>query len=237
MLYRTKTREHETLHDEKFYHLRAVDIFQDLTDAEVKEVSDMTRMCMYPSNHIFYMPDDPGEVVFILKHGRVQLYRVSPDGRKLVFATLQAGAIFGHMGMIGQRMHNTFAEAVGDCKICIMSRADLEELLLAKPVVALRILDAVGNRLIEAEQRFEDIAFRRMPARIARLILQLIEENGTNNTLKGYTHQQLADMLGTYRETTTQILNDFKQRGWITLGRKSIQVLNFVALEELTEDY
>ena len=142
----TKTRRHKDdtdIYDEKFYHLREVDIFQDLTDAEVNELSNMTRMCMYPSNHIFYMPDDPGEVLFILKQGRVQLYRVSPDGRKLVFATLTAGAIFGHMGMIGQRMHNTFAEAVGSCKICIMGRSDLEELLLAKPVVALRILDSV----------------------------------------------------------------------------------------------
>lgn len=222
--------------DEKFYHLREVDIFQDLSDQEVKEIGEMTRMCLYPSSHLFYMPDDPGEVLFILKQGRVQLYRISPDGRKLVFATLQAGAIFGHMGMIGQRMHNTFAEAVGDVKICIMNRADLEELLLAKPIVALRILESVGNRLVEAEQRFEDIAFRRMPARIARLLLQLVEEQGTDGVLKGYTHQQLADMLGTYRETITQTLNEFKQQGLIQLGRKKIEILDIKALTDITED-
>lgn len=230
------TKNHGTTPDEKYHYLREVDIFQDLTHQELIEVSDMTRMCLYPTNHIFYMPDDPGEVLFILKQGRVQLYRISPDGRKLVFATLQPGAIFGHMGMIGQRLHNTFAEAVGECKICIMSRSDLEDLLLAKPVVALRILDAVGNRLIEAEQRFEDIAFRRMPARIARLILQLVEEHGDGRVLKGYTHQHLADMLGTYRETTTQILNDLKQRGMIRLGRKTIEVLDYSKLSELGEE-
>lgn len=222
--------------DEKFYYLREVDIFQDLTDAEVEEISEMTRMCFYKTNHIFYMPDDPGEVLFILKKGRVQLYRLSPDGRKLVFATLQQGAIFGHMGMMGQRLHNTFAEAVGDCKICIMSRNDLEELLMAKPVVALRIMEHMGNRLISAEERFEDIAFRRMPARIARLLLKLLDEHGTGDTLKGYTHQQLADMLGTYRETTTQILNDFKQQGFIKLGRKSITILDYDGLTDIAEE-
>jgi len=232
----SQTQRHSRFQDEKFYYLREVDIFQDLTDGEVEEISRMTRMCLYSDNHIFYMPDDPGEVLFIIKQGRVQLYRISPDGRKLVFATLQAGAIFGHMGMIGQRMHNTFAEAVGACKICIMGRADLEELLLAKPVVALRILEYMGNRLMEAEQRFEDSAFRRMPARIARLILQLTAEHGDGRTLKGYTHQQLADMLGTYRETTTQILNDFKQQGLIRLGRKSIEILDADRLTDIADE-
>jgi CRP/FNR family cyclic AMP-dependent transcriptional regulator len=233
----SKTQRRVTFRDDKFDYLREVDIFQDLTDAEVEEIGEMTRMCFYSSNHIFYMPDDPGEILFILKQGRVQLYRISPDGRKLVLAILQPGAIFGHMGMIGQRMHNTFAEAVGECKICIMNRQNVEELLLAKPVVALRILDAIGGRLAEAEQRFEDIAFRRMPARIARLLLQLLEEQGKGGAvLKGYTHQHLADMLGTYRETTTQTLNEFKQQGIIQLGRKSIEVLDFERLELIAED-
>ncbi len=231
-----KTQPRTRVQDEKFHYLREVDIFQDLTDAEVKEISQMTRMCLYSNNHIFYMPDDPGEVLFILKKGRVQLYRISPDGRKLVVATLQAGAIFGHMGMIGQRMHNTFAEAVGECKICIMNRNAVEELFLAKPVVALRVLEHVGNRLIDVEQRFEDIAFRRMPARIARLLLQLLNEHDSKRTLKGYTHQDLADMLGTYRETTTQILNELKQQGLIELGRKSIEILDYDGLVDIAHD-
>lgn len=235
-MFSMKSQQRTRVQDEKFHYLREVDIFQDLTDGEVGEISHMTRMCIYAANHIFYMPDDPGEVLFIIKKGRVQLYRISPDGRKLVTATLQAGAIFGHMGMIGQRMYNTFAESVGECKICIMNRADVEELLLAKPVVALRVLNHVGNRLIDVEQRFEDIAFRRMPARIARLLLHLLQEHDTETLLQGYTHQQLADMLGTYRETTTQILNELKQQGLIQLGRKSIEILDYDGLTEIAQE-
>jgi CRP/FNR family transcriptional regulator, cyclic AMP receptor protein len=232
----SNTRQRQGVGEEKLFYMRQVDIFQDLSDTEVEAISEMTRMCMYASNHIFYMPDDPGEILFILKKGRVQLYRISPDGRKLVFATLQPGAIFGHMGMIGQRLHNTFAESVGEVKICIMNRQDLEELLLAKPVVALRMLESVGSRLAEAESRFEDIAFRRMPARIARLILQLLDEHSETHVLKGFTHQQLADMLGTYRETTTQTLNDLKQQGIIRLGRKIIEVLDLEQLEMIAQN-
>ncbi|MEL6269341.1 MAG: Crp/Fnr family transcriptional regulator [Chloroflexota bacterium] len=232
----TRIKHRVSPREEKYDYLREVDIFQDLTNREIEEISEMTRMCLYSSNHIFYMPDDPGEVLFIIKQGRVQLYRISPDGRKLVFATLNQGAIFGHMGMIGQRMHNTFAESVGNCKICIMNRQDVEELLMAKPIIALRFLENVGNRLVDAEQRFEDIAFRRMPSRIARLILQLTEEQGDGATLKGYTHQQIADMLGTYRETTTQILNDFKNQGLIRLGRKTIEIVDYDGLVDVAAD-
>ena len=132
----SNARQRHGVREEKFFYMREVDIFQDLSDAEVEAISEMTRMCMYSTNHIIYMQDDNGENLFILKKGRVQLYRISPDGRKLVFATLQPGAIFGHMGMIGQRLHNTFAESVGEVKLCIMNRPDIEELLLAKPVVA-----------------------------------------------------------------------------------------------------
>lgn len=228
-------KTYTTTNQEKLEYLKSVDIFQDLTEAEIHELDQLTKMCMYSSGHLFYMPEDPGEILFILKKGRVQLYRVSPDGRKLVLATLMPGTIFGHMAMIGQRMHNTFAEAVDECRICIMSRADLEELVMYKPQVALRLLDAVGQRLVEVEQRFEDIAFRRMPARLSRLLLQLSEEHDSH-ILKGYTHQMLADTLGTYRETTTQTLNDFKGQGVIALGRKTIEILDPGALEGIAAD-
>ncbi len=219
--------------EDKLVFLREVDIFQDLTENEVQATSDMTKMCTYKGGHIFYMPNDPGEVLFILKRGRVQLYRVSPDGRKLVFATVQPGTIFGQMALVGQRMHNTFAEAVDDCLICIMGREEVEELIMFRPQVALRLLGALGERLVNVEQRLEDAAFQRMPVRLARLLLQLNEEQGNLGSVKGYTHQYLADMLGTYRETATQTLNEFKQQGIIELGRKSITISDVDGLEQI----
>ncbi len=70
-------------------------------------------------------------------------------------------------------MHNTFAEAVDDCLICVMSRTDLERLILNKPQVALRILEITGKRLREAEERLENMAFKGIPARLASLLLRL----------------------------------------------------------------
>ena len=110
-----------------------------------------------------------------------------------------------------------------------MSRYDVERLILRKPTVALRIMDVMAGRLIEAESRLEDMAFKGIPARLAALLLRLRGEQG--NEIHGYSHQDLAEAIGTYRETTTQILNKFKTEGLIEIGRKRIEVRNPEALE------
>lgn len=219
----------------KTAYLESVDIFRDLSAGEVESIGNQTTLMSYQAGHLFYLPDDPGEALFILKKGRVQLYRISPDGRKFVVATLQPGAIFGQMALMGQRMHNTFAEALDDCVICVWSRADVERVILAKPSVALRLLEALGERLFRAEERLEEMTFKRIPARIAGLLIELDHEQGDTGVLRGYTHQSLADMLGTYRETVTQTLNEFKQADLIRIGRKTIEIVDESRLKQEAE--
>ena len=219
---------------EKFGYLQMVDVFQDLTEAEIEEIDRATTMSACRKGKIFYMPEDTTEVLFLLKQGRVQLYRISPDGKKLVIATIGPGSIFGEMALIGQGMHNTFAESIEECVLCVMSRDDVEQLLMSKPMVALRIFEVMGRRLREAETRLEEIATKGIPARLASLLLQLAEEKGSD-MIVGLTHQDLGEQIGTYRETTTQTLNSFKTQGLIDIGRKRITVLDREALELVAE--
>ncbi len=173
-------------------------------------------------------------MLFILKEGRVQLYRISPEGKKLVIATLGPHTLFGEMALLGTKMHNTFAEAVEDCLICVMSRTDLERLILNRPQVALRILDITGKRLREVEERLENMAFKGIPARLASLLLRLSADQ-QSETITGLTHQDLAESVGTYRETATQVLNDLKGQGLIEIGRKRITILDMDGLTEVAE--
>ena len=184
---------------------------------------------------IFYMPEDSGEVLFLLKKGRVQLYRIAPNGKKLVMATLGPGAIFGEMSLVGQGMHNTFAESMDECVLCVMSRSDVERLVQEKPEVAFRFVEALGKRLTQLEARLEDIAFKSIPARLASLLLKLNEEQGGRQTVNGYTHQDLSEMLGTYRETITQTLNDLKADGLVSIARKQVVLLNMPRLRTLAD--
>lgn len=219
---------------EKMRYLSELTVFQDLTAREMEDLNRITTMSTVQKGRVFYRPEEPGEVLFILKEGRVQLYRISPEGKKLVITTLGEHTLFGEMALLGTKMHNTFAEAVEDCLICVMSRTDLERMILSRPQVALRILEITGKRLREAEERLESMAFKEIPARLASLLLRLSSEQESDE-VTGMTHQDLAESVGTYRETATQVLNDLKSQGLIEIGRKRIQLLDKEALFELAE--
>lgn len=218
--------------DEKLGYLSDVDLFRDLSDRDMTELDRMTTITTVPRGRVFYQPEDVGEVLFLVKQGQVQLYRISPEGKKLVIATLGPGTLFGEMALLGQQMHNAFAEALDDCLILVMSRADLERLILNKPVVGLRMLEITGRRLNDAEARLEDMAFKGIPARLASLLLRLSNERSSPD-ITGLTHQDLAETIGTYRETATQVLNDMKSQGLIEIGRKRITIKDADRLAEV----
>jgi CRP/FNR family cyclic AMP-dependent transcriptional regulator len=219
----------------KLRYLSSIQVFRDLNDVELARMDRQLTMSTCPAGKIFYMPEDTGEVLFLLKKGRVNLYRIAPNGKKLVVATLGPGTIFGEMSLVGQGMHNTFAEAIDDCVLCVMSRSDVERLIRDKPDVAFRFVEALGTRLNQLEARLEEIAFKSIPARLATLLLQLADDQANGDRVAGYTHQDLSEILGTYRETVTQTLNEFKAEGYVEIGRKRIQIKDRGNLEQLAE--
>ena len=223
------------MNETKLQALSEIEIFQDLTQQEMENMDRTTTMSTCEAGRVFYGPDETTEVLFLLKKGRVQLYRLSPEGKKLVVTTLEPGVIFGEMSIIGQGMHNTFAESIEECTLCVMRPHDVEHLLTTKPKVAFRIMEVIARRLKDAEARLEELAFKSIPSRLASLLLKLATNNPDPMLVEGYTHQDFAEMVGTYRETTTQTLNQFKNQGWIDIQRKHIQVLDPPALEKLSE--
>lgn len=218
----------------KLNYLSSIEIFRDLNSRELEDMDRQFTMTGCAVGKIFYMPGETGEVLFLLKKGRVQLYRLSPEGKKIVVATLGPGAIFGEMSLIGQGMYNTFAEAAEECILCVMSRPDVERLMREKPQVAFRIVEALGKRLIETERQLEEVAFKSISSRLASLLLRLSGESGSNEVV-GYTHQDLAEILGTYRETITQTLNDLRAGGLVQIERKRLIVIDKAGLKDVSE--
>jgi CRP-like cAMP-binding protein len=221
----------------KIGYLSKTDLFQDLTPPELAEIERKITMHRCERGRVFYLPGETGEVLYILKEGRVQLYRLSAEGRKLVIATLEPGTIFGEMSMIGQGMYDAFAEAAEPCMICVMRRRDVDALIRSKPQIALRLLELVAVRMQELETQLEDIAFRSVPVRLATLLLRLAGdgkgEAPTAATVGGLTHQDLADMLGVYRETVTTALDNFRNNDIIAIGRRQLVLRNVPRLREL----
>lgn len=215
----------------KMSYLAETDIFRDLTSVEMAELDRRTSMTTCRRGRVFYTPGETGEVLFVLKRGRVNIYRVTADGRKLVTAAVGPGTIFGEMSLIGQGMRGSYAEAAADCTLCVMSRADLEHILITYPRVALRLVEALAARLETAEERLETLAFKSVPARLAETLLHLAADS---DQVEGLTHQDLAELVGAYRETTTRILNEFRGQGLIELHRLRIHIRDRAGLEQLS---
>lgn len=216
----------------KLGYLRETEVFVSLSPAEQKWLAESTTMVTCNRGRVFYTPDEPGEVVFILKRGKVDLYRIAPDGRKLVVASLGPHTIFGEMGLIGQGMYGCYAEAVDDCLICVLSRSDMQALIRRNPDVGLSLLAELGTRLQQRESELESLAFRGLPARLAALLLR---ESDAYGTVLGLSHQDIAERLGTYRETVSQLLGRFRSEGLVAVEPRRIKVLDPDGLAAYTE--
>lgn len=211
----------------KIGYLSAMELFSDMTHAEKEEVSRAITMRTCRPGTVLYNPGETGEVMFLLKKGTVQIYRLSPEGRRLVTARLKPYSFFGEMSVLGQGMYESFAEAEDECVLCAMSRRDVERHIFSRPQVVVRILKTLGERMVEVEQMLEDAAFKGLVPRIASLLLR----EARSDEVKGLSHQEIADWLGVYRESATMALNEMKMAGLIDIGRRRIAILDRKRLE------
>jgi len=215
---------------DKPWCMSEVDIFCDLDDAEMDAMAQAAPMKTYTAGELVYTPHQPLETLFILKKGRIRIFRVSPDGRALTTAIIEPGTIFGEMVIVGQQMHDSFAEALDDVVVCVMTKADVRRLLLGDPRISARISETLGRRIGELEQKFSDAVFKSVPERIAGALVTLAAATSGRPLGRGVqvklTHEQLAALAATSRETTTKILGEFADQGLITLGRGRITILD-----------
>lgn len=223
-----------SLHALKVGYLSAIDVFRDLPRSEVERLAESTTMVTVPRGRVIYRPGEYNAALFLLKKGGVQIVRASADGKRLVLATLGPETFFGEMALIGQRLpQDSTAEALEDAVVCVLSRRDLERLVMDHPKVGLRLLEQISARLLETEAIVEDFAFKSVPARLAGVLLRLAELQADQSIHA--SHQELGDMIATYRETVTLTLNQFQDQGLVELGRRSVRVLDLRGLRAAAE--
>ena len=224
---------------DKQKYLSSVDIFRDLSLSEVEEIGHRAPMKQVPAGTIFYTPEQSQEVLFILKKGRVRLYQLSPDGRMLTIAILEAGTIFGEMSLVGQALNQNFAEALTPCLLCLMSREDVKQILLSDPRIATRIMEIIGKRVIELEERLLELAFKNAPARVAAQLIRMSAPPSRWLSRQACpevhcTHEELAALVGVHRETATKILNEFRLEQLVELKRGKVVLLDLPKLKQVS---
>lgn len=224
--------------EQEIHWVQAGDVFRGLETQQRAQIEQLISYHHYPAGQMFHSPDEYGEQLFILREGRVRLYKLSTEGRALTLNVLEPITIFGEMTLVGQWLHDSFAEAMTECTIGIINRDDLRAILHKYPQISLSFMELMGQRLRETENKLTDIAFKSVPQRLATVLLNLAREAGPHEagsmpSVMRYTHQQLAEMIGSYRETVTKAMGEFRDTGLIRIDDDAIQLSNIETLQQL----
>ncbi len=234
-------RNGAVLGEEQIKLLTLVDIFEPLSREEIEEINWKHLNTSIEQGETFYTPMDLCETLFVLQRGRVRIYKATPEGREFTIAVVESGTVFGEMVLTGQRLRNAYAQAMEESEVSAMCRADVERLILDKPEVGLQLVHLLSDRLTTYETRLEDLGLKEVPARLASLILLLIESGGVRTSAgykipTRYTHQQLGTMIGANREAVTRAFARLRDLGAVDTRRRYIHVEDIETLRKAAED-
>ncbi len=211
-------------------YLQRVDMFRDLSREEISALFEGVMLRQCPAGTVLFTPDHPSEQLFVLKEGQVELYRLTPGGKRLLTRRIGPNTVFGEMGLLGQSLQGCFAEATEDSLVCVATREDIQRLLTRRPDVALRLLESIGTRLKLLEERLEQAMFSPVRTRLARFLLS---SAGPNGVVHGYTHAQIGDAIGALRQTVTEALGQMQSQGLVEVKHRWIKLKDLTQLEVL----
>ena len=217
--------------------LSLVDFLEPLPPQELAELARRCdASCLEAEKEVFVGPEEHGEQMVLLLSGRAQVHGTDPSERELTLAVLEHGAPIGATGLAPHRMREMRVRALEPSLLCRLHRRDLERLVRMKPEVELRLAHLLGRRLVSMEARWADLAAKEVRARLASMLLLLLESKGVV-TPEGYriatryTHRQLASMIGANREATTRALGRLREEGAVQLRNRFIYVTDMEALK------
>ncbi|MDP8926418.1 MAG: Crp/Fnr family transcriptional regulator, partial [Actinomycetota bacterium] len=180
--------------------------------------------------------------LFIVKQGRIRLNKVGSKGNEITVAMVNRGKLFGEMALTAQRTREVYAQAAEPSLLISLNREALENLILEKPRVGLRLTERLSERVRALEYRLEDATLKKMPARLANLILQLVEsegertEEGYHKIPTHYSHDELASMVGANRVSVTKAIGRLRESGVVELRRRLIYVKDLQALGNIATE-
>lgn len=181
----------------------------------------------------FYSPLRPARGLFVLLEGRATVARLDREGRRLVVEVLEPGSVLGDLTLRSGGRDNEIVEALTDCRVLAIDPRSARELAASDPQLAIRILGAVADRLRSVSDRLEELAHNPVESRVASAVLRAA---GPESRMALVSHQFLADMAGTYRETATRSLEGMQMRRLLELGRCAIAIRDREALADIARD-
>lgn len=220
----------------KYWQLRQVGLFATLPDGEIRELGDFSEIEYFRQGEVIYRPGDRSDRVFIIKSGNVKLYNTSDEGKEIILSLLGPGEIFGELAVAGEQRRHEHAKVVEDAFAFTVRRDRFEAFLNEHPDLALRITGVIGERQRRIEGRVLDLLSKDVRTRLAHTLAELAEDYGepTDDGIRipiRLTQTELAQIVGSARETTSTVFNDFRREGLVdTTDDREIVVKDWAAL-------
>ncbi len=208
--------------------LRTVPIFAELTDDDIASLARLTTRRRYPKDTVVFFENEEGDSFFMILDGRIKVTILGDDGREIILSLLGAGDFFGEMALLDNEPRSATAIAVEETELLILNRADFQGVATKRTITA-ALIKVLTARLRRANHQISTLALLDVYGRVARVILDMAREEGKRLkdgriAFRRATHQEIANRIGTTRETVTRMLKDLERQGLIQVEGREIIV-------------
>lgn len=209
------------------------DVFGDVDQERLAALRPGLRLKDYAKGQRIYAQGEPADTLFLLRRGKVELFRLTRAAKRLKLAVMRAGMIFGEACVLGGARRNATAEVAEAAQVVVMTRAEVERFMREDPDFALYLVKELSRRLQQSNWRLVTLAYADVSTRLAAELLHVSQEERA--TLLPITHQDLAERSGLLRETVTKTLDTFQEEGLVELHRGQVRLRDVQGLRTLLE--
>jgi len=213
-------------HQSKLWHLERINLLRSLTEDEMQKIDKRTTLRIADKNEFIYFPEEPSKILFFLKKGRIKIGSYNADGKEIIKAILYPGELFGEMGLIGEKNRKDFAIAMdSETRMCTLNIEEFKSIMNANKHLSYAVTKNIGEKLRKVERRLESLLFKDARERIIDLMRDMAinygKKIGEEILVKhDLTHQDIANLTATSRQTVTTLLNELKGKDIIYMERK-----------------
>ncbi len=204
--------------------LRSVPLFAQLRDGDIQQLSRFTRDRNYPKNSVIAFEDAPADALYVVVSGQVKIVLIAEDGREVILSTRSSGDFFGEMSLLDDEPRSAHAIAMEDSDLLVLRRDEFHKCLEGMPQMAIGLLRVMCKRLRQADNKIGGLVLLDVTGRVARLLLDMADENDGVNITQRITHHMIAQMIGSSRETVSRTMRDLVTKGFIEVTRKTVNI-------------
>src|SRR5262245_61273837 len=188
--------------------LRQIPLFAKVGDGDLRNMAQLLIERRFPKNKTIVEEGLPGDYMYVIREGRVKVTKLSGDGREKILEMLESGDFFGEMALLDRAPRSASVKALEETRIFALARADFLSLIKKSPDLAMAVIQELTRRLRQVDEQASSLSFQRVEERTKGLLQRLAREEsaGAPRRTPSLTHQQIADMIGTSRETVTRVV-------------------------------